>query len=107
MDSGNCALVEALMRRQLPNLFGSVRSSPEQQPSRAPWVVRAAQSTIADSIMIAFTGTAKGVADAVTLPGDVLAGRYSLPPMDTPGISEDDGYNVYRDGQYIGNRLAN
>ena len=106
-NSGNRAHVEALMRRQLPALFGNVETSTEPPPARDPWVVRAAQSPVADSIMNAFTGTAEGVADAVTLPGDVLSGGYSLPPSDAPGISEDDGYNVYRDNRYIGNRLAN
>ncbi len=51
--------------------------------------------------------TVDGAADAITLPRDVVGGAYSLPPMDAPGISEDDAYNVYRNGEYIGNRLAN
>lgn len=44
---------------------------------------------------------------AATLPGDVLSGKYHLPSLGEPGISEDDAYNVYQDGKLVGNRLAN
>lgn len=44
---------------------------------------------------------------AATLPGDVQSGSYHLPSLGEPGISEDDAYNVYRDGERLGNRLAN
>ncbi len=101
MDANNRALVEALMRRQMPNLFGGVETStepPRQRAFAARMYDRVAP--VPKSIMNGFT-------DAATLPGDVMGGGYSLPPMDAPGISEDDAYNVYQDGQLVGNRLAN
>lgn len=59
----------------------------------------------------AIPGLAREVWDeavsAATLPGDVYSGKYHLPSLGEPGITEDDGYNVYRDGQLLGNRLAN
>lgn len=110
MDGKQRALVEALLRKQLPGLFANVQSSTEP-PRREPFAERVANSPQPASVMNAFTNAGKQIAEDtrsfVTLPGDVWRGRYYLPPTGTPGITEDDGYNVYRDGEYIGNRLLN
>ncbi len=109
MDGTQRALVETLLRKQLPGLLADVRSSTEP-PRRKPYIERIPDSPLPGSIMNAFSNVGKQIVDDtvdwVTLPGDVLSGKYSLPAPGTPGITEDDGYNVYQDGKLIGNRLA-
>ncbi|MCY6380966.1 hypothetical protein [Hoeflea prorocentri] len=48
-----------------------------------------------------------GAKDAITLPGDVARGRYNLPSLGQPGVSEDDAGNVYQHGKLAGNRILN
>lgn len=55
----------------------------------------------------ALSGAWDEAVDAVTAPGEALSGRFDLPPLDAPGITEDDAGNVYRDGKLLGNRVAN
>lgn len=82
-----------------------------QSQSRTGYILPLRRDGETGALSLAIPGLAQDVWDeavgAVTLPGDVYFGKYHLPSLGEPGITEDDGYNVYRDGQLLGNRLAN
>lgn len=82
-----------------------------QNQSRTGYILPVRRDGETGALSLAIPGLAQDVWDDavsfVTLPGDAYSGKYHLPSLGEPGITEDDAYNVYRDGQLLGNRLAN
>ncbi len=50
----------------------------------------------------AVRGAINGAISTITMPGDVASGMYDL-GLDQPGTTWDDGGNVYRNGEFVGN----
>ncbi|MEP3115401.1 MAG: ribonuclease domain-containing protein, partial [Stappiaceae bacterium] len=48
----------------------------------------------------------RGLIEILKVPGDTWKGTYTLPPLGAPGVTEDDGSNVYVNGEFVGNRRA-